>query len=353
MGKKGGSAPAAPDPYKTAAAESQFNRPDTYGPSGGGVRQGYTDASGNFVQGVAPEGFQSAQSYIESDVERQLREMMEPASLNLTGQVVSSIDTLPGQARVGDRSDVARDLFNKNFSLMKPQFEQENDRLLTNLQARGLPVGGEAFDEAYSQQQTGVNEALSRMAMDANLAAGQEQSRQFTLDSAERGNAISEIVAAFGGGYNPPSNMPSGSAAGVNYSGLVGDKYQADMARYNADQQSASATMGAMGQIGAAMLMKCSVSAKSITASLNTRQASYAIQHMPLFVWNYKPEYSPELAKQPHVGPMAESFHSMTGLGTPKDIDVIDIIGVLTGALQDALQRIEKLEYQLEGKRIQ
>lgn len=254
---KGGKAPQAPDPRETAAAESQFNRIDTFSPSGGGVRHGYTDESGNFQSGTAPEGFQSAQSYTENPFEKQIREALEPASVDLTNRIVDdNIAGLPDAARVKDRSDVASDMFNRNYSLMKDGFEQENDRMLTNLQARGIPLGSEAFDETYSQQQAGVNDALSRLAMDSNLAAGQEQGRQFALDQSERAGSISELVAAMGGGYNPPTATPGGQAAGVNYSGLVGQQHQAAMSQYQAKQDSRAATAGALGNLGGSMIMK-------------------------------------------------------------------------------------------------
>ena len=254
---KGSKAPAAPDPYKTASAEAQFNRLDTFSPSGSGVQYGYTDASGNFVRGPAPKGSQSAVKQVESDFEKQIRQLLEPASVSLTGRIVNdNINGMPDAARVKDRGSVAQSMFDRSFSLMKPAIDQGNDRLLTNLQSRGIPVGGEAFNEAYGAQQRETQDTLSRLAMDADINAGNEQSRQFGLDASARGNAISELVAAMGGGYNPPNASPNGSAPGVNYSGLVGQKYQADMAQYQAKQQQQSATMGALGSLGGALLMK-------------------------------------------------------------------------------------------------
>lgn len=269
---KGSKAPAAPDPQKTASAEAQFNRIDTFSPSGGGTRHGYTDGSGNFQSGIAPEGFQSAQKYIENPFEQQIRESLEPASVDLTNRVIQdNIAGMPDAPRVQDRGDVARDMFDRNYSTMEGQFERENDRLLSNLQARGIPVGSEAFDESYSQQQDSVNDALSRLAMDSNLAAGQEQSRQFGLDQSERANSISELVAAMGGGYNAPSATPNGQAAGVNYGGLVGQKYQADMNQFNANQQQNASAMGTIGSLGGAMLMKSDRRLKRDIVKIGTR----------------------------------------------------------------------------------
>lgn len=255
---KGSKAPAAPDPYQTAAAEAQFNRVDTYSPSGSGQRYGYTDpTSGKFVQGVAPQGAQSAVSSIESPYERQIREALQPASLDLTKRVIKdNISGMPDAPRAQDRGTVAQSIYDRNLSMMMPGIEKANSRLLTNLQARGLPIGGEAFNEAYGEQQRQTQDTLSRLAMDADIAGGQEQSRLFGLDQASRQGAISELVAAMGGGYNPPSAAPSGSAAGVNYSGLVGQKYQADMAQHNSNQQAKAQTAGTLGSLGGAMLMK-------------------------------------------------------------------------------------------------
>lgn len=254
---KGGSAPKAPDPYKTASSEAQFNRLDTYSPSGSGTRYGYTGADGQFHQGVAPEGMQSAAQSIESPTEKALREALQPASVALTDRVVKdNIAGMPDAARVGDRSNIAKSIFDRNFSMMKPAIDQGNDKLLTNLQARGIPIGSEAFNDTYGAQQRETQDTISRLAQDADGAAGQEQSRLFGLDAAARSNSISELVAAFGGGYNPTNAVPSGNAAGVNYSGLVGEKYKADQANYQAKQQQGAQTAGALGSLGGALLMK-------------------------------------------------------------------------------------------------
>jgi len=254
---KGSKAPAAPDPYKTASAEAQFNRLDTYSPSGSGVAYGYTDANGRFQRGVAPQGSQSAVQTIESPWERRIRETLQPASVALTNRVVTdNITNMPTAPRAQDRGTVAKSIYDRNLSMMMPGIEKANSKLLTNLQARGIPIGGEAFNDAYGEQQKQTQDTLSRLAMDADIASGQEQSRMFSLDQASRQGAIAELVAAMGGGYNPPSATPSGNAAGVNYSGLVGQKYQADMAQHNANQQSRAQTAGALGSLGGAMLMK-------------------------------------------------------------------------------------------------
>lgn len=367
---KGSKAPEAPDAYETASAEAQFNRVDTYSPSGSGVRYGYTDSNGNFVQGVAPKGSQAAAQTVESPWEKSIREMLQPASLGLTQRMIAdNVDGMPAAARVGDRFNIAKSIFDRNWSMMKDGVDQSNSRLLTNLQARGLPVGGEAFNEAYGAQQKQTQDTLARLAMDADIAAGQEQSRQFGLDSAQRSNAIAEIMAAMGGSYNPPNATPSGAASGVNYSGLVGQQYQNEMAQYNAQQQQKAQTAGAAGSLiaSALPLMKCSRDFKNVGPEIVAREVvqglgdpvitqeclTDAVCQMPVHVWSYKPEHAPaDDVGETHIGPMAEDFHALTGLGDGKSISVIDAFGVLLVALRDALTRIDVLESHVYGKTV-
>lgn len=294
---KGSKAPAPPDPQKTAAAEAQYNRLNTYSPSGSGQRFGYTDAKGNFQMGPPPAGRQSAVTTVESPYERAIRQALEPASLGLVNRmVVDNVNNMPAAARVKDRSDVARDLYSRSFSLMQPGIEQSNRRLLTTLQARGLPIGGDAFNEAYGAQTREVGDTLSRLSMDANLAAGQEQSRQFGLDSAQRQNSIAEIIGAMGGQYNPPNAVPGGNAAGVNYSGLVGQQYQAQMGQYQQNQQNKTSALGAIGGLGAALIGKSDRRVKRDIRKLGTRG------RLNVYAFRYKWD-APEIVR---VGYMAQ-----------------------------------------------
>jgi hypothetical protein len=296
---------------------------------------------------------QSAVSTLESPWEKQIREMLQPASTNLANSMIdTNITNMPDQARVGDRGDIAETIFNRNFSMMAPSIQKSNSSLIKNLQARGLPVGGEAFNDAYGEQQKQTQDTISRMAMDADIASGQEQSRLYGLEANQRGTALSEIAAVMGGGYNPPSAVPSGNAAGVNYSSMVGQNYQNEMNQYNQNQQQ---KMGVASTIGSAagMLMKCTREAKDVRGAADNEMAAEIMSHIPIALWSYKDGEAPDGdGGGKHIGPMAEDFHLMTGLGDSKTINVIDYVGVLASALQSALHRIEVLESQAARRRI-
>lgn len=355
MGKGKSSAPAAPDPYKTAQAEAQFNRLDTYSPAGSGVRYGYTDpATGQFVQGVTPQGAQSAVKQLESPWEASIRELLQPASVGLTDRIVAdNITNMPDAPRVQDRGDVAKNIFDRSFSMMKPAIDKANTRLLTNLQARGIPIGAEAFNDAYGEQQRNTEQTIANLALDADNAAGSEQSRLFGLDAASRQGSIAELVAAMGGNYNPPSATPSGNAAGVNYGGLVGQKYQADMAQYEANQAQKSSTMSTLGSLGGAMLMKSSRDAKFDDGTVPVHDVAAKLAHLPIHQWRYKPGHAPAgFGDETHIGPMAQDFQQAFGVGDGQFINAVDAFGVVFAALKSALLRIEVLERRHYGEAV-
>lgn len=395
MGKgKSAPAPAAPDPVETARAEAQFNRLDTYSPSGSGVRHGYTNSAGQFVQGSPPAGYQAAVSQLESPWERSIRQALEPASVDLTNRVIRDniqgmpnaprlqdrdkiAAGLPDGPRVQDRGNIAQTIFDRSFAMMMPAIEKGNTRLLNNLQARGIPIGSKAFNDAYGEQQTRTQDTISRLAMDADVAAGQEQSRLFGLDDAaarfdlanfatagqeqsrlfgldatSRQNSIAELVAAMGGNYNPPSATPSGSAAGVDYSGLVGQKYQGDMAQWQNAQNQRSSTMSTLGGLGGALLMKSSRDLKEDHGIVSIHDVAERVTRIPIHEWTYAPgvHVPGSLPGQRHVGPMAQDFQEIFGLGDGRHIHTIDAFGICMAALKSALLRIEVLERRSFGE---
>lgn len=161
--------------------------------------------------------------------------------------------TRPYTTGIPDRSNIASTIFDRNMSMMRPDMERSQSRLLTNLQARGIPIGSEAFNDAYGDQVTRTQETISRLAQDADMAAGAEQSREFGLNLTGRQQSLSELAALMGGGYAPPSSAPSGAAAGVNYGGMVGDKYRADMAQWQSDRDASMATAGTLGSLASGL----------------------------------------------------------------------------------------------------
>lgn len=309
------------------------------------------------MPGQAPKGSQSAVQYQESWIEKQMRQKLQPAARQLAdrmiGDNVAGLDARPEVTGLGDRGDIAKTIFDRNYSMMRPAMEDSQKTLLTNLQARGMPIGGAAFNDAYGEQLKQTQDTLSRAAMDADIAAGNEQTRLFNLGAAQfdqktanRGGAMSELALMMGGNYQPVTKAPSGSVPMIDMSGMTQRNYESEMNAYNQRQQQSMATASTLGS-AASGLMKCSRNSKDIQGPADTRAAAVVVRDAPLYKWSYRPNEGPGGEQRPHVGPMAEDMHAATGLGFPGMIDPIDGQGILFAALQDALRRIEDLERRL------
>jgi len=120
----------------------------------------------------------------------------------------------------------------------------------------------------------------------------------------------------------------------------VGQQYDAQMANYQAKQQQRANTWGTIGSIAGGLIMKSSEASKDVGAPLSGNFAARAVSGLKVHNWTYKVDHIT------HVGPMAEDWQEQTGLGDGKTIHLGDAVGILTGALQQALQRIEVLEAQ-------
>jgi hypothetical protein len=337
-------APAAPDPLATATQDNLLNRLNTYSATGSGQRFGYTDpTTGQFVEGTPPKGAQAAVQNVESGYESNLRSLLEGGSTEIVSALLGA--DIPDRAQVKDTSEIAKAIYDKGYSLLEPSIAKNQSMLLTNLQNRGLPVGSEAFDEAYSSQQRETEDTLSRLAQSAVIGAGQEQSRQYQIDSSARSSALDEILTAMGGGFTYGADTPSGAAAGSDYSSLVANKFTADTNIYNQNQANKRSAASTIGSIAGSIFAKCSMEFKDIAGPLPVNIAAEIVRDIPLMVWRYKAEHAPEgLGQEPHVGPMAEHFHAMTNLGDDKSINLLDAVGVLFGALQNALHRLDQQE---------
>lgn len=82
----------------------------------------------------------------------------------------------------------ARDAtFNLGLSQLSPLMEEQRRREISSLDARGLPVGGEAFNSAVSNLDRGQNDALRNLSLSSILAGNDEASRLFNQSLAARG----------------------------------------------------------------------------------------------------------------------------------------------------------------------
>ena len=273
MGKRSPRPPPAPDPHETAAAQGAQNRETALFQRNLNLVDQYTPYGSQVYTPIGDDRFRSDIT-LSPDARRAVEaELGVAAGTNelaldymdrirdATAQPVS-FEGLPAAPVANEEN--RRAVEEALFSRLNPQFERDRAALETQLANQGITPGSEAYNREMQLMGQGVNDAR----MQAVLASGQEQSRLFGLESAQRDRAIqemfaqrnapiNEVGALLGTGqvstpqFAPP---PQTGVAPTDVTGPVYAAHNAQMQAWNQRQQSRNAMLGGLFGLGGAAL---------------------------------------------------------------------------------------------------
>lgn len=281
-------APKAPDPMQTAAAQSGMNRDTAITQmqlnSGSQVTpwgttattqtgsQGFLDSQGKWVETPT---FTTTQTL--SPGEQVIFDRTQAAEQNLA-QIA--------QEQSGKLGDYLNDPFTYNnqdaenwaFDLASqrilPQQQQQQDALRTQLINSGIRPGTAAWN-AEMQRMTNANtDQMNQLAL-----TGRSQS--FSEALAQRNQPLNELIGLMSGTQvqNPAAmnaQTPQAGVGGVDYTGLVNQKYQADL-------QNHRGMMGGLFGLGTALIGLSDRRAKE-----NIKRVGETDEGTPIYRYNYK-----------------------------------------------------------------
>jgi hypothetical protein len=257
------SPPAAPDPKVTATAQTTMNQntattqqllnmtnqvtPDgtlTYSKTG---ENSFTDSDGKSYK--VPQ-FTATQTL--SPQGQQLKAVNDATRLNIgtigrdQSQRIGNLLSKP--VDLSNEATEAR-LFGLATKRLNPQFARDEEALRTRLSNSGIKAGSAAWDAEMGKFGERKNDAVNQL-----LLAGRGQAAQEALT--ERNQPINEITALLSGSQVSQPQFtatPQTGVAGVDYAGLVRDKYNADMNAYNQKINSNNAMMGGLFGLGGSL----------------------------------------------------------------------------------------------------
>ncbi len=294
MGK---SAPKAPDPFKVAQAQSGMNT-DTaitqqltnmvnqenpwgcvnYEQNGS---TGFTDSSGRyrsvpvFTQKTTYSPQQQAIFDASTQAQTNIANIASEQSANIRNYLNNRFDfgsefQAPEDFKFNnqDAADWAYDLGSKRIL---PQQQQDRAALETQLVNRGLRPGTAAWNSELERLGRTQSDQLNQLALTGRQQAFNEQLQgygtNFNTDLAARQQAFNEAVTTRNQPLNEIASLLSGSqianpgqaspgtpqatVAGVDYTGLVGQQYQAEM---QAHQAGMGGLFGLAGTLGSAAI---------------------------------------------------------------------------------------------------
>jgi hypothetical protein len=195
--------------------QDEFNRYNIYTPTGS--RYFGTDDEGRSTLTIEETPFQQSQ--------RAKREALASTFLD---SLAGGDDRFAAESkRIGDVT------FERALSRLEPTLEKNRRASEVALANQGRPVGSEIRSDLIAERQRGENDLYSALAMDAELAAGQEQSRLRGLALAEASAFAPELSGIDNSFFG--SGIANIDAAGITNAAesLMLDRYAQEAVRQN------------------------------------------------------------------------------------------------------------------------
>jgi hypothetical protein len=205
--------PKTPDYTGAAIASANANKYNTVGPYGSGTW--------TLRPGANPNNPQAGDTTMTTTLNPGEQALYDQGVLNRQGVAGATRGML---ADLGDRKAVADALYGRATQYLGQQFGDQERELETRLVNQGLMRGSEAFDNAMRNFMQTRNQAFEGAASSAVINA----------DTAQN-NAVQRIaqMLAMGREITPQT---AGMGGGADLLGAVGQQYQGDLGRWNAQQ---------------------------------------------------------------------------------------------------------------------
>jgi hypothetical protein len=238
------STPKPPDPVATAQAQAGLNR-DTaitqqqlnmvnqVGPDGSltynqtGTAK-FKDSKGNWVETPTYTATTAL-----SDAQKAIKAQTDSASLNLgtlANQQSSFLKDYLAKPFEFNNQDAENWAYDLGAKRLDPRLAKEQESLRTQLIAQGIRPGTAAYESQMGQFTQGKNDAYNQL-----MLTGRQQAYNEALSS--RNQPINEISALMSGSQvSQPQfqSTPQTGVGGVDYTGLVNQNYQGQLAKANA-----------------------------------------------------------------------------------------------------------------------
>lgn len=290
------SPPPAPDPVKTAQAQTQSNK-ETAIANYGLAATNQRDASGNTLTynqiGTWADGtprYEAVQQYSAANQGLfDTNQRTQQTLANIGNEQSSRIQGLLGtNLSLGDDARTAK-LMDMQRQRIDPVLQEQEEALRTRLANQGVAAGSAAFDAEMRRFGQNRNDAYNQLAIDSRGLINQEL-------AAERNAPINEISALMSGSQVTPfqaANAPRVTQANTDVAGITNSAYQNQLAAWNAEQQSSRGLMGGLmslgGTLGSAFMLSDERAKENIQKVGNTDNG------LGVYAYNYKGDDTPQV----------------------------------------------------------
>lgn len=192
---------------QSAQASSRLNNPNFYGPYG----------TQTFVEGAGPSDRPTMTQTLSPEMQRLYEQntrtqqvlggLGEQGATALQDVLGRNLDFSGMPSAPGSAEDTRRKVIDSMMSRVNEDLGQREESVNSDLIARGIAPG----TKAYEREMTRIDRARTDALQQAQLAGGQEASRDFGLDTQRRKDAIAEMLSQRQVPLNEVTALMSGS----------------------------------------------------------------------------------------------------------------------------------------------
>jgi hypothetical protein len=365
------------------------------------AEQAQLDQTRGITSNLLGQVSSAASTPLNFDSLTKLKDSLDTSSLY---QGVGNVEADPIRMGLNDtdyanqRKSVEDALYNRNTSRLDPQWQQQENKLITTLANKGITEGSAAYNNALDNFSRQKNDSYTSARNESIIGGGAEQSRlagldlqsgnfansaqsqkfgqgmsnaqlanslraqgvseqqiDATLRSNSRNQGINEQVLAktlplqllnslkSGGSVNMPQfgQVPNAPQQSIDTMTPYNNQYSAQMNAYNQQQQNSQQTMGNLfglgGTLGAALL-----SSKDFKENKTELEETLPkLGKLNIERWKYRDGIADS---KNHIGAYAEDWKEIFGTGDGKSIPIGDMLGVCMKAIQELNQKVNELE---------
>ena len=316
-------APAAPD-YTQAAQATATGNLDAARAATAANRVNQVTPYGNLdysITGQDPYGNPTWTAKTSlSDVGQKLLDTQNQTSLGLGGTINAQLGQVQNTMGQGFNPNLPSTGMNPGQSYqdaymqrLNPQIQQGREKLNNDLANSGIPVGSEAYNRAMMSQGQKENDLLLG-ATTQGFGVGQQANQQAYNQAMTNYNMPLNTLNALRSGsqvQNPTfQNAPQqATTSGADILGASQMGYNAQMGGFNAANAAQSnfnsGLMGLGGTLGAAAIMS------DIRTKENIVPLGWLFKGLPVYEYEYKPEWKAEAGHGKFIGVMAHEVEEV------------------------------------------
>jgi len=312
------SAPAAPD-YTGAARETAQGNLEAARAAAAANRVNQITPYGNLNYAITGEDTYGNPTWTAtttlSDIGQQLLNNQNQASLGLGSTINSALGRTQEMMGQGFNPNLPSTGINPGqtyqeayMERLAPQIAQNREMTTASLANQGIVPGTTAYDNAMRQQQQKENDLLLGATTQGFGVGSQANQQAFNQELTKYNIPLNTLSALRSGAQvqNPTFvNAPQqATTSGADILGATQMGYNAQMGNYNAQQAAQqgfnSGLMGLGGTLGAAYLMS------DIRTKENIKTIGWLPNGLPVYEYEYKPEWKDEAGYGKFVGVMAQ-----------------------------------------------